>query len=109
VGAHAFCVVPARCACEGNTTTTLEESARLAETRYSLRNNQHDRNNTQQRKSTHKFNEVRRRAYVLGAREREILLIQKSITNYSFFKKFPMEIFSRILGDTMHEGSSSYL
>jgi len=33
----------------------------------------------EEKQSTHKFNEVLQRAYVLGAREREILLIQQSI------------------------------
>ena len=32
-----------------------------------------------EKQSTHKFNEVRQCAYVLGAREREILLIQQTI------------------------------
>ena len=37
-------------------------------------------NNKQQRKAIHTvFNDVRQHAYVLGAREREILLIQQSI------------------------------
>ena len=49
------------------------------------------------------FNEVQQRAYVLGVRERENLLIQQSIITYSFFKEFPMEIFS---GNTIHEGST---
>ena len=42
------------------------------------------------------FNEVRQRAYVLGVRGREILLIQQSITTCSFFKKFSREIFNGI-------------
>ena len=32
-----------------------------------------------EKQSTHKFNEIRQRAYILGPREREILLIQQSI------------------------------
>ena len=35
------------CAAARNTTTTLEESAHLTETRYSRRSNQHKRNNNQ--------------------------------------------------------------
>ena len=35
--------------------------------------------NNREKQSTQYFNEVRQRAYVLGPREREILLIQQSI------------------------------
>ena len=49
------------------------------------------------------FNEVRQRAYILGGREREMLLIQQSIqTNTE-------GTFQEILRDTIHEGSSPYL
>ena len=57
-----------------------KESAHQAETWCSRRSNRHDKNNEQQRKTINTiFNEVRKRAYVLGARGREILLIQQSI------------------------------
>ena len=65
---------------------------------------QHDKNNEQQRKAINTvFNEVRQRAYVLGAREREILLIHQSLqTNTE-------GTFQEILRDTIHEGSNPYL
>ena len=51
-------------------------------------------NNEQQRKAINTvFNEVRQRAYVLGAREREILLIQQSI------QLIQRELFRGFLGD----------
>jgi len=46
----------------------------------SKRRNQHDKNREQWRKAINTvFNEIRQRVYVVGAREREILLIQQSI------------------------------
>ena len=44
-----------------------------------------------------------------SGKEREILLIQQSITTYSFFKEFSREIFSEIFRDTIREGSTTYL
>ena len=81
-----------------------EESTNQAETECSRRRTQHDRNREQQRKAINTvFNEVRQRAYVLGAREREILLIQQSIQSNT------EGTFQEILRDTIHEGSSPYL
>ena len=55
-------------------------------------------NSEQQRKAINTiFNEVRQRAYVLGAREREILLIQQSIQTNTRGK------LEGILRDTIHE------
>ena len=52
------------------------------------------------------LNEVRQRGYVLGAKEREILLIQQSIqTNIKGY----LRKLSGIFRDTIHEGSTPYL
>ena len=66
--------------------------------------------NNREKQSTHKFNEVRQRAYVLGAREREILLILQSIQliHEGNLREF-LEILLGIFRDTIHEGSSLYL
>ena len=60
-----------------------------------------------EKQSTHKFNEVRQRAYILGAREREILLIQQSIQliQEGYLRELSGILFG-ILRDTIHEGSS---
>ena len=61
-------------------------------------------NNKQQRKAINTvFNDVRQRAYVLGAREREILLIQQSIQTNTRGK------LEGILWDIIHEDSNPYL
>jgi len=89
----------------------FEKSALLAETQFSRRKQPSQQEQPQIEKSNQRTNLTRfgQCAYVLGAREREILLIQESITNYSFFKEFPMEIFSGIFRDTIHEAFSPYL
>ena len=56
-------------AVRGNTTTALEESAHLAETDAAGETtNTTGTTINREKQSTHKFNEVRQRAYVLGAR-----------------------------------------
>ena len=60
--------------CARGDNNLFEESAHLAETWCSRRSNQHDKNNEQHRKVINTiFNEVRQRAYVLGARERDFI------------------------------------
>ena len=56
-----------------------------------------------EKQSTHKFNEVRQRAYVLGAREREIFIDSTINTTNT---RGELEEFLRILRDSIHEGSS---
>ena len=53
-----------------------------------------------EKSNRHKFNEVRQRAYALGARGREILLIQQSI---QLIQEGNLREF---FWDTIHEGSS---
>jgi len=61
-------------------------------------------NNEQQRKAINTvFNEVRQCAYVLGAREREILLIQQSIQTNT------REKLEGTFRDIIHEGYNPYL
>ena len=66
----------------GDTTTTLEESTHLAETRCSRRTtNTIETANNREKQSTHKFNEVQKCAYVLGARERDFIDSTINTTN----------------------------
>ena len=92
-----------RCARALGFATTIEEpqtAERDAPEKYPK-----DKNKITREKTNTIFNKVRQFAYVLGVREREILLIQQSITICSFLQ----EIFK---GDfqwgTIHEGSNPY-
>ena len=62
-----------------------------------------------EKQSTHKFNEVQQRAYVLEVRERDFIDSTINTTNTRGELEEFLEILLRIFRDTIHEDSCLYL
>ena len=89
-------LIPFVCARAPSGNNQLEESQTTE--RDAAEKYPHDKNReTTREKANTIFNEVRQFAYVLGTREREILLIQQSITR-GYQRDFQR--------DTIHKGSN---